>query len=201
MHDFEPEPAAPKRSRAFTIWALCTAVLAGPSVLVWLVRATGYALQCVPGPGLCHGIALGGGLRDTLDLAWFAGTGTLFALGLAFVAAIAALIARRPLLAGLSLLILPIIGLVLPTLAVFFSSYDGCEVNEAGIGSCALWGAHMGMAFHTAAIAPWLIYAIVPYSFALALMVGVIGFLFFRRRAPGREHHDTIADTKRFADQ
>ena len=153
------------------------------------------------GPGLCHGIALGGGLRDTLHLAWFAGTDTTITLAIAFAAAIAALIARRPLLAGLSLLILPIIGLVLPVLAVFFSSYDGCEVNEAGVGSCVLWGAHMGTAFHTAAVAPWLIYAIVPYSFALALMVGVIGFLFFRRRAPVPKHNGTITDTRRFSDQ
>ncbi len=64
----------------------------------------------------------------------------------------------------MSALLLPIAALVLPTLAVFASTYSGCAANEGGVGDCTLWGAEMGMAFHTAATAPWLLYDIVPYS-------------------------------------
>jgi hypothetical protein len=53
-------------------------------------------------------------------------------------------------------------------------------VNEDGIGDCMLWGAKMGMSFHEAAVASSALYDTVPYSFALALMVGALGFVFFR---------------------
>ena len=72
-------------------------------------------------------------------------------------------------------------ALVLPTLAVYTALYSGCEANEAGVGDCILWGARMGMSFHRAAMAPWIVYGVVPYSFTLALMVGAIGLLFFRQ--------------------
>lgn len=182
MHGFEPPPPAPKRHIALGIWALIAAIFLGPSVLVWAVRATAVALACAPGPGVCHGVTLGGGLRDTLNLAWLIGTNTVFLVLLGVAAAITALFARRPLLAGLSALLLPISALVLPTLAVLASGYKGCAVNEGGIGNCKLWGAHMGMSFHYAAVAPWLLYDIVPYGFAAAIMLGLIGWLFCREK-------------------
>jgi hypothetical protein len=180
MHHFDPPPPPPKRTNVTTLWSVCAALLLAPSLLVWFVRGVGYGLRCAPGPGLCHGFTLGGGLRDALDLAWLLGANPLAAVAIAFIAALLALAARRPLTAGLSLLVLPIAALVLPTLAVWVSEYDGCQVNEAGVGDCTLWGAQMGMAFHQAARTPDMVYAIAPYSFALALMVGTIGFLFFR---------------------
>jgi hypothetical protein len=138
-------------------------------------------MGCEPGPDLCRNIAVGGGLRDTLDLAWLIGSNSLVSLGIAFAAAIVALRLRRPLLASLSLMILPLAALVVPTLAVYTALYSGCEVNEAAVGDCILWGARMGMSFHRAAMAPWIVYGVVPYSFTLALMVGAIGLLFFRQ--------------------
>jgi hypothetical protein len=183
MHAFEPPPPPPKRHTALGIWALLAVVFLLPSLLVWVVRATALALACTPGPGLCHGIALGGGLRDTLNLAWLTGTNAGFLVLLGIAAAIAALFARRPLVAALSALVLPISALVLPTLAVFASSYNGCAVNEGGVGDCTLWGAQMGMSFHTAAMAPWLLYDIVPYAFAAAIMLGLIGWMFCREKA------------------
>ena len=77
---------------------------------------------------------------------------------------------------------LPLAALVLPTLAVYTALYSGYEANEAAVGDCRLWGAAMGMSFHRAALAPWIIYAMVPYCFALALMISAIGFFFFRPR-------------------
>ncbi len=171
------DPRIPMR-----VWAFCAIVLLGPSLLVWIVRGTALAFSCAPGTDLCHGMNLGGGLRDTLNLAWFVGTNTFVALLIGFAASIAALFAKKPLLAGLSVFLLPLGALVLPTLAVSLSTYNGCPVNDAGVGDCVLWGAHMGMSFHRAAMAPWLIYGIVPYSFALAIMTGVIGFMFCRAR-------------------
>lgn len=174
-----PEPTLPY---ALCVWTLCAALLLGPSALVWVVRLTALAAGCAPGPGLCRGLALGGGLRDTLELAWVIGSSALAGLIIAFTAAVAALAMRRPLMAALSLLVLPIVSVLLPSLAVVVSTYAGCQVNEDGIGDCLLWGAKMGMSFHAAAIADGDLYNTVPYSFALALMVAAIGFIFFRPR-------------------
>lgn len=175
-----PDPET--RPRASSVWWFCATLLLGPSLLVWLVRLSALGMGCEPGPDLCRNIAIGGGLRDTLDLAWLIGSNSLASLGIAFAAAIVALRLRRPLLASLSLMILPLAALVLPTLAVSTALYSGCEANEAGVGDCVLWGARMGMSFHSAALAPWIVYGVVPYSFTLALMVGAIGLLFFRQR-------------------
>lgn len=183
MHTFEGEQAEveprPKR-RALLAWMLCAVVLIGPSLLVWLVRGVAFAYQCDPGPAPCHGMTLGGGLRDTLNLAWFAGANTTLTLAIALIAAIAGLMERRPLMAALSMLVLPLAALMLPTLAVSSASYRGCQINEAGVGDCALWGANMGMSFHRAAMAPWLIDDFMPYAVSLALMLGIIGYLFLR---------------------
>jgi len=138
-------------------------------------------MNCPLGPDPCRGIAIGAGFRDTLGLAWLIGSQAITSLSIAFVAAIAALRLRRPLMAALSLLVLPLAALVLPTLAVYTALYPGCEANEAGVGDCLLWGAGMGMSFHRAAMAPWIIYGIVPYGFTFAIMIGAIGVLFFRQ--------------------
>lgn len=155
-------------------------MLVGPSVLVWIVRLWALFAGCTPGPGVCRGMMLGGGLRDALALSWFLGSNSFLALVIGLAAAVAALSVRRPLMAAMGLLLLPIAAVALPTLAVIVSTYAGCQVNEDGIGDCLLWGARMGMSFHEAAAASSALYDTVPYSFALALMVGVIGFVFFR---------------------
>jgi hypothetical protein len=54
--------------------------------------------------------------------------------------------------------------------------------NEAGVGQCMLWGATLGMSAHDAVLAENALFDLVPYTFALALMVGMVGFLFFRPR-------------------
>jgi hypothetical protein len=175
--DDEPQGGTPY---ALCVWCVCAALLLGPSILVWIVRLAAMAGSCGPGPGLCRGMSLGGGLRDTLSLSWVVGSNTFLALVIALAAAVAALSKRRPLLAALSLLLMPIAAVALPTLAVIASTYSGCQVNEDGIGDCMLWGAKMGMSFHEAAVASSALYDTVPYSFALALMVGALGFVFFR---------------------
>jgi hypothetical protein len=90
----------------------------------------------------------------------------------------------RPLLGTLTMLVMPILAPILPILAVLASRYPDCAVSNDAIGSCQLWGAAMGMSFHNAAIARDVVYAIVPYSFALAAMLGVLGFCFARPKAP-----------------
>ena len=182
MHAFEPAPPPPKRHTALGVWTAIAALMLAPSLLVWIVRGTAFALRCAPGPALCHGMKLGGGLRDTLDLAWLASANPTWLVLLGIAASIAALFARRPLVAGLSALVLPLATLALPTIAVFVSTYDGCASNEGGVGSCALWGAQMGASFHAAATAPWLLYDIMPYSFAASIMLGLIGWMFCRER-------------------
>ena len=188
---------------AFCVWCICAALLLGPSLLVWFVRGAALVGQCGPGPGLCRGMSLGGGLRDTLALSWVIGANPILGLLIGFVAAVAALSKRRPLLAALTALLMPIAAVVLPALAVIASKYSGCEINEDGIGDCTLWGAKMGMSFHEAATASSAIYDMGPYIFAIALMVGALGFVFFRpkeaprmsalsRRAATRLHEEDL---------
>jgi hypothetical protein len=177
---------------------LCLAVLLGPSLLVWIIRGAGFAAQCVPGPQLCRGMTLGGGLHDALALAWTVGTDLVLLIVLATMTAVACFATRRPLAGGLSLLFLPILPSLLPMLAVYVSRYDGCDINPDGIGNCVLWGMPMGRTFHTAATVPDLIYGFVPYSFAIALMVGVIGW-FVTRPKPTPPPHAT-ARIRRFSD-
>jgi hypothetical protein len=176
-YDYE-ESARTAPSYAVCLWGLCAALLVGPSVLVWIVRLA--ALGCEPGPGLCHGLALGGGLRDTLALAWVIGSNTFLALLIALISAVLALSVRKPLLASMGLLLFPISAVLLPIAAVYASMYDGCQINEDGIGDCVLWGAKMGMSFHEAAVVASGLSDTMPYSIALALMVGVVAFVFFR---------------------
>ncbi len=180
MYRFDDSPPASGFPYAHCIWSLCALLLAGPSLLVWLVRIGAFAAGCGPGPQACHGMMLGGGLRDALALSWLIGSNTFLGIVIAFAAAVAALLLRRPLMAALSLLLLPIAAVVLPSMAVAASTYPGCPVNEDGIGDCMLWGAKMGMSFHEAATASAALYDTIPYSFALALMIGAVGFLFCR---------------------
>lgn len=188
------------RHTALTIWGVCVTLLLGPSVLVWIVRGTAYGIHCVPGPDLCHGMSLGGGLRDTLSLAWAVSTNTFFLVATSIIATLAAFFARRPILGTLSLLFLPIMALVIPMLAVFTAKYDDCPVSSDGIGNCTLWGAQMGMSFHTAASVPDIIYGITPYSFALALMLGLLGWFFARPREQAPKPH-LSAQMRQFGDQ
>jgi hypothetical protein len=174
----EKKPSAP-----FKVWAGCVAFLLAPSLMVWIVRAVALVARCAPGPQLCHGMALGGGLRDALALAWTVGENSVFLITVSLIATIAGLLARRPLLAATTLLLLPLAVLMVPMAAVYSAKYPGCYVNESGIGDCALWGAQMGMSFHAAADVSWQIYGFAPYSFALALMLGLLGWFFTRPRS------------------
>ena len=185
-----------RRHTARNIWVACIAILIGPAAMAWIVRLVALGAQCAPGPQLCRGMALGGGLRDALALAWAINSNSLLLLSIAFVATIACLFARRPLRAALTFLLLPLAALIVPMALVFTAMFPGCTVSEAGVGSCTLWGAEMGMSFHTAATVQWQIYSFVPYSFSIALMLGVIGLFLMRTRPLG---HAT-ANPHRFPD-
>ena len=180
MHHFEAPPAPPKPIVARRVCALAIALLTLPSIVVWVVRGVAALLHCLPQARACSAFPIGMAFDYSLGAAWFLGANALLCMALAFVAALAALWARRPLLAALNMLLLPIAAVLLPTFAVYSSLYPGCEANEAGVGSCILWGASMGMNFHNAAIAQSMIYDFVPYSAALSLMILAIGLLFFR---------------------
>ncbi|HUO99380.1 MAG TPA: hypothetical protein VMU01_11970 [Rhizomicrobium sp.] len=180
MEDEELPKSAP--SPSLTPWALCVAVLLGPALLVWVVRAFAFAAGCEPGPAACQGVPLGAGLRDALALDWAISTSALLLVGLSIIATLFAFRACRPLLGTLTLLLLPILAPVLPMIAVLMSRYEDCPVSTDGIGSCQLWGASMGMTFHKAAIAPDFVYGVVPYTVALTFMLGLLGFFFARPR-------------------
>ena len=188
-----------KGNTPLKIWVACVVFLLGPSLMVWIVRLVAIAARCSPGPQLSHGIALGGGLRDALDLAWTVGDNSTFLISVALAATIAGLLARRPLLAATTLLLLPLAVLMLPMAAVYSAKYPGCYVNESGIGDCSLWGAQMGMSFHAAADVSWQIYGFAPYSFALALMLGLLGWFFSRPKTmPHATAHKPRNNIERF---
>jgi len=193
---YEIEPSRP-RIAAFII-GLCLTVLLGPSVLVWAARGTGFVAGCASEPQLCHGTTFGWGLQASLTLAWWIGTKVVLLIALATITAAACFAMRRPLAAGLALLFLPILPSLLPMLAVYVSRYRGCDINPDGIGVCMFWGTAMGKAFHTAATVPDLIYGFVPYSFAIALIVGVVGWFVTRSRAISRPQ--TAVQFQRFED-
>jgi hypothetical protein len=142
---------------------------------------------------------LGGGLRDTLELAWAVSTHTWFLIGVSIIATLAAFRSYRPMLGTLTLFLLPILSLVLPMLAVLVSRWEDCPVSTDGIGSCQLWGAAMGMSFHTAAQARDIVYGIVPYTFSLTVMLGLLGFFFARPRYVPPPH--PMAHMRRFEDE
>ena len=183
---------------AAIVIGLCLTVLLGPSLLVWIVRSAGFVAGCTAGPQLCHGTMLGWALQASLTLAWSIGTHVVLLIALATIAAAACFAMRRPLAGGAALLVLPILPSVLPMLAVYISRYPGCDINPDGIGACMFWGTSMGKAFHTAATIPGLIYDFVPYSFAIALVVGVIGWFVTRSRATGATR--TGVQFRRFED-
>jgi hypothetical protein len=129
-------------------------------------------------------MTLGAGLRDALELAWALPTNSLILLVLAFTAAVSAVCAKRVLLGTITLLGVPVLALLLPMIAVIVSLHDGCQVNDGGVGDCPLWGANMGMAFHTAASVNDLVYGFAPFTFAAALMLGLLGWFFTRPKEP-----------------
>lgn len=196
--DFEDTREREKVPVALIVFVLCLTILLGPSVFVWIIRGVGLAAQCAPGPDLCRGMTLGGGLRDALSLAWGVGTDTLLVLVLTTIIAVSCFAARRVLTGVLCLLLLPILPSLLPMLAVFVSKFDGCEISADGVGNCTLWGADMGRSFHVAAAVPDMIYGFVPYSFALALMIGLIGWFLSRPRPVTSTAHRATASTRRF---
>lgn len=171
-----------------TPWALCFAVLMGPAVLVWIVRATAFFAGCTPGPGVCRGMPIGAGLRDTLALSWVTGTSGFWLITISVVATLAAFRACRPMTGTLTLLVLPILSPILPIIAVLTARDESCTISSDGIGNCQLWGAAMGMSFHNAAIARDVVFAIVPYTVSLSVMLGILGFFFARPKAPPVSH-------------
>ena len=198
--DFDEERAREKPPFALIVFILCLTVLLGPSLLVWTIRGVGFAAQCAPGHDLCRGMTLGGGLRDALSLAWGVGTDILLVLVLTTLAAIACFAGRRTLSGVLCLILLPVMPSLLPMLAVFVSKFDGCEINADGIGDCVLWGARMGKSFHVAATVPDMIYGFVPYSFALALMMGLLGWFLARPKTAATPAMHATARMRRFED-
>lgn len=186
MHDFE-DTRPRKRNIAAYVWTACIAALLGPSLIVWMIRGVAYATSCQPGPNACGSSLLGESLRYALSLAWVLPNNSLLLITIAIGATVAGFFMRRPLIAALCLLVLPIAALLVPMFAVYSAMYPGCDVNIDGVGNCTLWGAHMGMSFHTAAAVQGMVYDLAPYSFSLALMLGLLGW-FFSQPRPARPH-------------
>lgn len=198
----ETESRPKKRHIAPVIWGVVVAILLGPSVLVWLVRAAALVCSCPPGAGACHGLTLGAGFRDTLMLAWAVSTDGLVLVSLSVIATLAAFCMRKPMTGTLSLLLLPILSLTLPILAVASATYPDCKVSTDGIGVCKLWGAEMGASFDRAATAPDIIFSLLPTCVALAVMMGMVGWFFVHpKRCRPKTKTTTDMTMRRFGDE
>jgi hypothetical protein len=196
------ESAPEKRHIAVIVWCVCTGLLVGPSLLVWLVRGIAYAGGCAPGAALCHGMTLGAGLRDALNLAWILPNNGFLLIALTVGAGAAAFCEHRTIIGTLSLLLLPMLALSLPSLAVYVTRYPDCHVNPEEIESCLLWGAEMGKSIGTAALVPDIVVALAPTCAALAVMIGLIGWFFAyksRHRAV-RPQQQPVMSMRQFGD-
>ncbi|MGQ0741336.1 MAG: hypothetical protein ACT4OG_03445 [Alphaproteobacteria bacterium] len=164
---------------ATRVWIAGLAILLAPAIAAWALRGIGFILQCDPAAASCLGepfdTVLAAALRGSLDLAWFVSTTVPLALGIVFLAAMAAIIALRPVSAGLTVLIAPLAVLLLPILLINATRYDGCQINADGLGECTVWGQPMGMSFHSAEIAPQFIYTYAPLAVSGAVVIGLLG--------------------------
>jgi hypothetical protein len=197
----EQEIVAKDKNSAMVVWGVCVTLLLGPALLAWVVRGGPAVMACAPGPGTCQDMTFGGGLRDTLALAWIIPTNTFLLITLSLTATMAAFCDRRPMLGTLSFFFLPLLSLALPTLVVYLSMYDGCEVNSDGVGNCMLWGARMGRSFHSAALGIDLIIALAPYLTALTVMLGILGWFFAHPRHRPKPRVHTSMEMRQFGDQ
>lgn len=182
------------RGIAHLVWGVCVTVLLAPPLLVWIVRGVAYAAQCAPGPAPCQGMLLGAGLRDTFALSWVLSSNVTATIAIALIATLAGMITKHPLRAAAGLLLLPLAALILPMLAVYLSQYDGCKVGTDVFGECTLWGARMGESFQNAANVPDMVMSFAPYSFAMALMLGVLSWFITRPRSPRRNDGAPFSD-------
>ena len=169
------------RVLACRIWWFGLAALLVPAAVAWIFRGVGYALHCAPQAATCIPAPftgmLGFALKGTLDLAWFVGATPPMTLGLTVFTGLAAVVAAHPARAAGTMFAAPLMALLLPVGLVGVSTYEGCIVNENGLGNCVLWGANMGMTFHRAAIAPELIYSYTPLAVSGALVAGFLGWI------------------------
>lgn len=182
------------RGIALLVWGICATVLLAPPFFVWIVRGVAFAAQCAPGPGACHGMTLGGGLRDAFELSWMLSDNINVVIAITLLATLAGLVAKRPLLAASGLLLLPLATLILPMMAMHLSQYGRCKVEMDIFQNCTLWGAQMGDSFHNAAGVPDIVMGFAPYSFALAIMIGVLGWFLTRPRSPRNDTRDPFSD-------
>src|SRR5689334_7865601 len=175
----EPDSSKFLRRLGRTAFLTCARFLPRPTLLPRTVRGIVATAQCGRGVAICRGLPLGGAFRDALALAWALGTNTWLLLGIAIAAAIAPMFMRRPILGASAMLFGPLLALMLPMAAVYSTAHPGCAISEAG--ECVLWGAPMGDSMHAAAAVPGVVYGFAPLSFALALMLGVLGWFIARR--------------------
>ncbi|HEY5348056.1 MAG TPA: hypothetical protein VIJ72_07680 [Rhizomicrobium sp.] len=168
---------------------MCVLILAAPALLVWIVRGIAYAGKCAPGSDNCLGLPLGAAFHFALELSWALGDNVGLILFLSLVAAIGTMFLGRPFLAACWLLALPPLALLATMLAAQLSQYPGCNIGSES-GRCLLWGADMGTALHSAGTVQDMIYAFAPYSIALALMLGLLGWFFTHPASAPPEKHN-----------
>lgn len=133
--------------------------------------------------GVCvvAGVNLGEALKAALDAAW---TWPLVAGGLLMLvlAGIATLAAHRAFssfvgrfVAGGVVVAIALIGLVIvPVILVTVIAPQSCQINEAAVGDCSLYGVAQGMSTHSAAVAPWLLFFVAPAALAYLVVYLVI---------------------------
>lgn len=157
-----------------------------PTLAAGLVALAARQAGCARAGGACPvlGLDAGSTIRGLLDAAWsvpIAISGGLLAVW-AVVAtilwwrAVDGFFARFA--TGGLLVATGAIATIVAPVTLVLTLADGvpnCLVNEGGVGDCVIHGVAQGSSFHTAAVAPWLLYLYLPA--ALAYVVGVLVLL------------------------
>jgi hypothetical protein len=167
---------------AKSVWALGLLAFAAPALAGWAILGLGHYKGCAPAAAACAKLpALGIFFKHSLDAAWILGLNAVPLILLTGVVALAAILARSPGRAFVGVFGGPTAALLLPVLVVTSALYPGCRIDESA-SNCQFWGVAMGGSFSTAAVAPWMVYIILPVGFAAALAVTLIAFIVKRQR-------------------
>jgi hypothetical protein len=168
---------------AKTVWLVGVVSFAAPALIGWLILAIGHAQGCSEGAALCMPMpSLGLLFKHTLDIAWSLALNGTMLVPLGLLVALAAIMARSPVLAFIGVFGGPTAALYLPVMVVMSAAYPGCHIEEGG-SVCMFWGVPMGESFTAASFAPWLVYIIPPVGFAAALAVMAVAYI-VKRQTP-----------------
>jgi hypothetical protein len=162
------------------VWLVAIVALVTPVAALWLLKLVAAVAGCHPGPAPCAALPLGRWFKATLDIAMDMSLGGSLPLALLMVAAgITAGHVWRA-VAGIAA---PLVVLLLTVIGALSTTFEGCNVSEAGASGCTLWGADVNHSFGLAGVAPWLLIIGLPIAAIAAAPAAIVASIVRRRFA------------------